>query len=187
MLIRLSSVGLLFVVILLFDHALAQPKDVLGWREARWGMTEEQLLETFKGEIRRLPKQVSYSEGDYATLGINNIKIARGAYNARFIMDAHTKTLKTVQIVPATDCEKSITSFKSLEMLLMKKYGSPSYKGDLSTKDFSKRVKGHKDLVTKWYFPTSSIDLNYLEDRSTSFKFLTLNYRPTVTEDIDKL
>lgn len=46
-----------FATVMFGSTAFSQIDDVPGWQEARWGMSESELLEVFKGRITKLPKQ----------------------------------------------------------------------------------------------------------------------------------
>jgi hypothetical protein len=163
----------------------------LGWRDSRWGMTEEQILNTFKGEAVRLPAEKKLAKGNYCNIVIENVKLGISIYQVNFVMDGQTKGLITVRISPAEKWnlgdKTTQAEFKDLEKLLIEKYGNPSYRDEMGNPDFSKRIKGHTNLVTKWNFPTTSIQLSYLEDRQTKLRYLNLNYRPNINKDIDKL
>src|ERR1035438_2984315 len=45
-----------FAAMLIMSLASAQPpKDIEGWREAKWGMTKDQVLQAFPGEAKQGP------------------------------------------------------------------------------------------------------------------------------------
>jgi len=75
--------------------------------------------------------------------------------------------------------------------MLVEKYGPPSYKDEERKPDrrISRSVVlwGHVKLETAWHFPTTTIELSYLELRSTNTRYLFLIYRPRLKEGLDKL
>jgi hypothetical protein len=133
-------------------QTLAQPKDVEGWNKARWGMTEEQILSTFEGQVERFTKTETYQEV-YVNLWIRNLDIGGEQYEVRFHMDKKTNQLVKVVIKPK-DKKGSIVLFKSLEQMLMEKYGPPSYKDDSYNPE---------KFTCAWNFPTTTIELLYIE------------------------
>lgn len=186
-----SICSLFLMIFFLSNHIMAQPKDVLGWREARWRMTEEQILTAFKGEAFRFKEEIAIPGGDYAIIGIENINLRGENFTVRFIMDGKTRKLKRVSFRPVETWnlgdKVTLATFKNLEQLLVEKYGKPAYRDDKGTPDYNIRVKGYTNLVTKWLFPTTSIELSYMEDRQTSMRNLFFSYQPNIDKDRDKL
>ncbi len=134
-----------------------QLKDVQGWREAKWGMTEDEILKAFKGEAVHLDKAQDWDQLNlYASIGINNYDINGDKYNVYFAMDKTAKTLKMIQIY-AADKQYGLFQmrFKNLEPIFTEKYGAPSFK------DNSDRIVNKS--VVAWYFPSTKIELQYMD------------------------
>jgi len=154
-------------------QTLAQPKDVEGWSKARWGMTEEQILSAFEGQVEQFPKTETY-QGVYVNLWIRNLDIGGEQYEVRFQMDNKTSQLVQVLIKPKEGKALSV-HFKFLEQMLIEKYGPPSYKNDEHSRTMTQ-------FTCAWNFPTTIIELKY-----TDFKvvepFFSLTYRPNKKQE----
>lgn len=146
-----------------------QQKDVQGWREAKWGMTENEILEAFKGEAVRLDKIEEWGQLNlYAFIGINNYDIDGNKYGVYFAMDKTAKTLKRIQIYLLDTTSGLVRNrFRDLEKLLTEKYGAPSFK-DASDKILNK-------IVVSWNFPSTIIELNY-DNITARNEYLHLDY-----------
>lgn len=173
----------LFIIILIFESIIwgnsklfGQPKDVEGWSKAQWGMTEEQILEIFKGEVVRLDK-VEFYENWYASIGINNLEIGGDKFYVHFLMNKKKKTLQQVNIIAKEEALQGIeVVFEFLEQLLVEKYGKPSFKNE---EEYKGRVI--------WNFPTTVIELSYLVISEINFKKLTIIYHPPRKDDLKKI
>ncbi len=85
------------VITFALGTSLAQtPKDVEGWRGARWGMTEDELLAAFKNEIIRVDRR-TYRIG-YSTLAIKDFEIFGDRYDVAFVMDNTDQKLLAVNL-----------------------------------------------------------------------------------------
>jgi len=164
----------IIVCFLVFDLICALPtfgqlKDVQGWREAKWGMTEDEILKAFKGEAVRLDKIEEWDQLNlYASIGINNYDINGNKYGVYFAMDKTTKNLKMVQIYLLDTTSGIVRNrFRDLEQLLTEKYGAPSFK-DASDKILNK-------IVVSWNIPSTIIELNYSNITARN-EYLLLNY-----------
>ncbi len=182
---------ILFVFFIHEQHCLAQLKDVEGWSKARWGMTEEEILKAFTGEAKQLEKRENYKNA-YATVGIDDIEIGGAKYKVRFLMDNYKNTLRQVLIKTKDENPAGAEVwFKSLEQMLVEKYGQPSYKDEKREPDrrISRTVvlEGSVKLTTAWNFPTTIIELSYLEIRSINSRILTISYRQRLKERLDNL
>lgn len=146
-----------------------QQKDVQGWREAKWGMTENEILEAFKGEAVRLDKIEEWGQLNlYASIGINNYDIDGNKYGVNFAMDKTTKKLKMVQISLLDHTSGLVrTHFRDLEKLLTEKYGAPSFK------NASDKILN--EIVVSWNFPSTIIEINYSNITSRN-EYLHLDY-----------
>jgi hypothetical protein len=153
---------------------------VLGWQDARWGMTEDDLVRTFGSSLQRLPKRELF-QGAYVDQVIPNFILNGEVFTVRFQMDPRTKRL--IQILIRLDQMDSSSSrsdaFFSVEELLQQKYGAPTYKKDETEHLIS--------LDRRWVYPTTTIELHYSFIRSISASTLTISYFPSNISDANKL
>jgi hypothetical protein len=156
-------------------------KNMNGWHNARWGMTDVEILKTFDGQAVRLNKAVPY--GKYlAAIEINKIEIADIPLSVRFLMDTNSMKLARVQLQPINKDKgsngdpSSLLWFTLLEIELTKKYGPPLYKD-------VKKDHGRTDYDVLWYFPDTSIKL--ICSISDVYRYTFLNYSQN-TNSYDK-
>jgi hypothetical protein len=118
---------LIAVVPLLLTIAAEQPSaSTPAWREAKWGMTEEEVLAAFPGEARRLPKPVVFSEQATATLEIPSVDVAGKPYNVTFQFSPATRKLVHIQLKHESDTAPISVMFDELRTRLIEKYGQPA-------------------------------------------------------------
>ena len=167
-------IQLVFIFLALFTiNLFAQLQDVEGWSNAKWGMTEDDLLKAFEGQIIKLAIPNQY-QNSYSNLEIPHVEINRDQYKVSFLMDNQTKRLTQVNITPL-DKSALIVTFRSLEESLILKYGQPTYKNDENTR----YVESHKRT---WNFPTTVITLMYFDARVGTNLF-ALVYDPAKKEE----
>ncbi|MFI5338253.1 MAG: hypothetical protein ACHQ7N_00245 [Candidatus Methylomirabilales bacterium] len=156
------------------------PTDIEAWRSAKWGMTEAEILEIFKGEARKLDKEVRFSSGT-ATVEIPDYSIDGTRYRVLFLFDVSTKTLTKIQIQPKRETAASgalnAVLYRRLEMLLTEKYGPPTSAHENKPRN---GPAGFDDWVAWWSFPKTIISLHYFDGR------LLLIYEPR-SKEADKL
>lgn len=89
----------LALALVLFPAVLTAhgPNDVEGWRAARWGMTEAEVLEAFKGEARTLDKEARFDRG-IATIEIPAFTVEANAYHVQFLFDTGGRRLKEIHL-----------------------------------------------------------------------------------------
>lgn len=159
-----------------------EPKDVNGWASARWGMTNEAILETFPGQAKRLEKRDQYkgTPPAYAEVGIEDFEILGQRYKIRFQMDQETDRLISILIqFQDTKNAGARVHFSSLEKALTEKYGRAIYRDEKETPD--RRIggvllEGSATWSAMWKFPSTVIELRYLELRSIKLHHLTVKY-----------
>ena len=71
--------------------------DVHGWRDAIWGMTNEQLIEAFPGEATKLPKRISWQRW-YTDYAISNYEISGSTFQVFFQMSQSDQKLSQILI-----------------------------------------------------------------------------------------
>ena len=144
---------LLLLLLLIVALVLAQEaQDLDGWRAAKWGMTESDVLAAFAGEAVRLEKPEHFKD-TIGSLAIPKYEIQSTEYRVLFGFNAKG-ALSIVQIAPMDNTTLGVSHevlFGSLENLLTEKYGKPT-----SAKD--ERVVRSR----MWRLPRTVISLNYL-------------------------
>lgn len=159
-------------------------KDLAGWQDTRWGMTEKELLETVKTGIKKLEKRATYDDGLYVDYTIPDYEIEGRKYEVSFQFDGKTNKLARVLIKDYSLQKVTIPqdgAFNALETLLTRKYGAAGYKKD---------DKGRDDMSLKrqWVLPTTTLELSYSWlGGELKFSLLTITYFPTKSGDLDKI
>ncbi len=152
----------------------AAPADVTGWRTARWGMTEGELVTSFGGELRRLPGRWQYG-GAYATYGLFNHAFAGQEFTVFFQMNEQSHRLQQV-LLEGGRRKASPASFTAVTSALARKFGPPS--GRCS----SLRADGVPAATRLWWrFPTTMLHAVFFDDYTGAIVFENPNV------DIDPL
>lgn len=163
-----------------------KPKDLLGWQDTRWGMTDQELLALplpFETSPKRnhLLKPGGEERYAYSVRYLPNYELAGGKFKVEFFMDIKTDRLVSVYFSPSEHADNvQIINlfFERLDASLTQKYGPPSYKNDASVGGALKRTR-------QWAFPTSLIELNF--QAATYYNALGLEYKPSKGSDANKL
>jgi hypothetical protein len=168
--------------------AQTPPKDVNGWRDAKWGMTEEQLKEAFKSEVTLVPEP-SVNGDLHSFFAIPVYEIAGTKFKVVFSLDNDTKTLKAVTMRPtnASDAFYPQALFKRLEALLTEKYGSPTRRTRPEDKQDTPSMTS-VDAV--WEFASTKISLGYLEFSEPTMKqsnLFSLTYEKPSKVGLDRI
>lgn len=143
--------------------AHANPKDVNGWRQAKWGMTEKEIMDAFKGEVKQLPGKKTYGRKGkidyYSTLCIEDLSIGTEKYKAVFMMGNESNRLERILITPVVDkAKKNRLYYLAIKQLLIEKYGIPTTQEE---KPESGRRPGLATYSSDWIFPSTMIKLSY--------------------------
>lgn len=152
----------IFAMILLPFQISAQPKDVKGWSKARWGMTEKEIENAFKAEIkRRSDPIIDKQDGIYVNLEIHDLTFENAKFSARFVMDDKTDQLTEVVLSPKGTHFGML--FGILERKLVAKYGPVTYKDrdDIDMQKIGKNGFGHDEISRLWRFPSTTVTLKY--------------------------
>src|SRR5258708_6552003 len=118
------------LVIALTSVGHSKPKDVPGWRSARWGMTTAQLVQALGSQAQKQPTWELYGDGSYEYL-VPGIKLQGQSFTGFLVMNQEGK-LGAVD-VRLDEMESSVPRedvFNKLESLLTKRYGAPDSKKD---------------------------------------------------------
>lgn len=137
---------------------LEEKQDLKGWGKSKWGMTEEELLETFKGQATVKEKKESKSDNTYSTIVIKNFEIAGNNFNVTFSMGINDNKLREVVLTETPAIEMHFSKFVQL---LTEKYGPPQHSDTITyehgSPDFTKKAT--------WTFPSTKIELMYSDIR----------------------
>ena len=134
------------------------PKDVHGWSQARWGMTQEQVLSAFPGEANIPtddPSNRLYGPRGLATVGIDHADIGGIPVRVHFLFDPAGK-LDGIRL-PAESVSPSADQFARVGEALTRQYGLPALLG-ASMATIPKTEAG---VFMAWVFPTSVIKVTY--------------------------
>lgn len=152
---NMMRVAFLVFVLATVAAAQAQPTvaDPGGWRAAKWGMNEPDILRAFKGEAVVLAKPDFFSVARaVATIGIDNMEVSGWKFKARFLFDENTRRLVQVIIRPQDEkAELQATDllYDVLERGLVQKFGTPTH---------TSARPDHRDAI--WVFPSTVVELS---------------------------
>lgn len=152
----------------------AQPKDVTGWNNTRWGMTVDEVIKTLKGKaelVDKPNKTVSPSKlGPVLTLArITNIEINAEAFQVFFHFDEIQKKLVRV-VVSSKENAPPESQFISLENMLMSMYGKPA-----SSEDNKDPTVGGT-FKRSWIFPSTTVEIQYGQFKNLGMNMLMIIY-----------
>jgi hypothetical protein len=161
----------------------SNPAEVRGWNKARWGMSEQEVLDAFAGTAARLQKSEE-GVGERATIEIKAFPVLTETFEVRFFFDSRKHTLEGVTlrsrqpvVFPADIC------FCRFEQALTFKYGTPVYRGDVNLLN---DIPSSLHRWATWKLKDTAIELHY-EFMKYVTSELTIGYRPTQwVEDIYK-
>jgi len=142
-----TSIITIWMTSLLILSSYAQTPDKIdGWNKAKWGMTEEEIIEAFQGQVQKREMQ-KMGTNRCSTLKIDNITLVDKQFKVIFIMDCNTKKLKVVIIEPSSKWRpyENFIAFDRLEEELIKKYGEPRL-----SKSSNKNMESRSRV---WVFP----------------------------------
>jgi hypothetical protein len=113
--------------------ARAGEEQLDGWRKAKWGMTDAQLLAEFP-EAKKLVKPEKIVKGGVARVGIDEVKLMEKPFSVRFIMDPNEDRLVSVSLRLAKTEKYPDLVFNHLDQGLVEKYGQPTFIRNEKTK-----------------------------------------------------
>ena len=152
--------------------------DIAGWRAARWGMSDSDILGTFGTQLKTLSKPQRFRE-QHVDLIIPDFKINDHLFTVFFKMDDRTD--KLIEVLIRLNEMKSRNRrddlFSELETLLIKDYGAPGSKVNKKENPLAKYE--YWDLRRIWRLPTTTVELDYLWDNSSYASVLGIKYFPT--------
>jgi hypothetical protein len=169
--------------------AQTSPKEVNGWRDAKWGMTEEQVQELFKSEVTRLSEE-GRNDKYHSSIFIPAYEIEGTKFKVQFLFANVTNTLSKVTLSPTEETSllypQSLS--KRIEALLTEKYGSPTSRTRPEDKQDIPEMASFEAL---WKFPSTIIRLGYLEQLRpgmAQFNLFSLSYeKPSKNAGLDRI
>jgi len=148
------------LAVLTMAQAEQKPQDILGWRDARWGMTMD--------EVRNACPEVQSVRDKKDLLVISNLDIAGSSFEAKFVFSTDTKLLRNILLTitdpNATSRGMGCAPFDRVTAALMEKYGQPA-----ST------VSNENGKKVTWLFPSTTI---YLSCTSMALDYRSLRVVP---------
>jgi len=133
------------------NFVYAQPADVPGFMDTRWGMSEQEILDSMKDKVVKLKGKKNFQFGGYATVGMKEIEIDSSKYTVHFLMNRQTDLLYAVNLdIIYRHISDSKEYYESLKKALSKEYGPPSIEGE-------RESKSTKILRAVWMFPSTII------------------------------
>lgn len=117
-----------------------------GWSKARWGMTDEEILKAFDGQVVRF---AAVDPHQRARVGIEALDVA-GIKVKVYMAPGSDEKLEHILFAPAL-ADQTDDTFQAFENLLVQKYGKPWKSDDSSNTEL------------QWTFPTTVITLTRSE------------------------
>jgi hypothetical protein len=147
-----------------------------GWSKARWGMTQKQVLNAFRGEARILTDDSldrNFGWRGIATVGIDSTEIGGIPLRVFFLFDGAGK-LDGIRFAESSGSPVN-DHYMRIESALTGVYGSPTLRAVQDTRQYPlATVKG---FVSAWLFLNSVIYLTYNQPSS----FLSIDKRSNQT------
>jgi len=163
-------------VLILVTTAVAA-EDPGGWSKARWGNTDEEIIQAFAGEV------VLFDHPDaanHARIGIESMELADTKMRVQMVPGPDNR-LQSVLISPRRLDDGTDMLFQSLGELLVQKYGHP--------------WKSEEDNRTElqWTFKTTIVTLTRIRIagppslRMPGLQVVHLQYKQKLNTNLDKL
>ena len=151
---KIKFTVLVVCFIVLSGFLYAQPKDLPGYKNTRWGMTEQEIKDAMKEEAVPLKSKKSIGLGQsYSTIGLKNISIDSNDFIGYFVMNKETDRLTQVNLeIIAQNIDDNYDSFNSMVKELSKEYGKPTA---LYTSIYPEAKRPIAKAV--WMFPSTII------------------------------
>ena len=175
--IPMNRILLTGALVLFAVPSSAQQKDVLGWEDSRWGMSERNLITAFGSRLTKLSEPMSFLDlhADYIVAAL---EIQGQRFTVFFQMDNRTNRLSQV-LVRLNEMEARLPReelFSKLDSQLTQQYGPATSRSD--ERDFKSTIKS-VCLNRTWKFSTTTVELYYGWDSQINASLLTIRYFPT--------
>jgi len=170
--------ALLLLIVFVLPVRAERPLDVGGCRNAKWGMTEAEVLKAFSGEVSRLTTSKLFQKRGEATL-FGDLTIAGHSLRAYFVFGDPDRRLSAIILREQPEnSPDAAAAAEKLRQQLTEKYGKPD--------DSTVGVSSQKLL---WYFTSTKITLDFLADSvgGKAFTILAVFYERTDAQDLSKL
>ena len=161
---RLARVPLLAGLLLVAGALQATAADVVGWRAARWGMTDAELVAAFGSELKRLPGRWQYG-GAYAERALFDVELGGLKFMALFQMNQTTDRLQQV-LLERRGAQATPAAYDRMMAALEAAYGpaeglclTPHPDGPL------------RRFSLRWRFATTTIQATWLDFLTTALLF----------------
>jgi hypothetical protein len=141
--------------LLLTPLLLAQPpKDIEGWREAKWGMTKDQVLQAFPGEAKQGPP-IKFKRGFIdGIVSIDKFVVSDLNTRALFQFNRDSGCLQRILLEPSGGTAALFSEwYKRMLPLLIEKYGQPTVRSE------PRALNGNVNESVVWSFPSTTIEL----------------------------
>jgi hypothetical protein len=140
------------------------PNDPGGWKAAKWGMTEEEILTALSGQASRLPGE---DKPGTAAISIEHMTIAGHECRVNFV-PARSGELIRVAVTP-TERNPPAVIFDDLLKRLMEEHGKP-------TSSDTRRDGLVLEQIAKWDFPTTGVLLKHTFSPAIRMSIILLTY-----------
>jgi hypothetical protein len=132
--------------------------DPKGWREARWGMSGEDLAQTFKGTLEPVGATLEYNQY-VVKQRIMRVDIAGRPFVVLFQLDKSSEKLKQV-LLQFRGSRPMHTDYVEVGKALTAEFGAPAK--TRGTGDYSGSFPSYATEM-RWCFPTTEIVLRYID------------------------
>ena len=156
-------------VVFLCHLGLASTIDVVGWRDARWGMSTDELIGADMRGLTALPGRWEYGRS-YADHAVMGAQLGSLAFDAFFQMNKQTERLEQV-LLERRRAGATPAAFKTLLGSLIREYGEPS-----ETCRQAKQGGDPQRYALIWRFPTTTVHASFLD--FSSMEVLDRDPRP---------
>ena len=133
-------------------------------------MTEDQVLDAFKDEAKKLPKDEDWKTG-VASIGIEKLEIVEEPFEARFIFEPQSRRLRKVNLSAQKSAKSPEIIFPLIEQQLTEKYGRPEFSRDDSKPESKTIIR-----TRTWNRDSTRITLKFGDFKLTGFKLLDILY-----------
>lgn len=150
--LRRFAIGCAALGVAVAASAAPDPEDG-GWRGARWGMTEEEVLAAFPGEARRLEKPQKLADGNTVGIGIDRHVVGGTELRVRFVFDPGGK-LALVSLRTDAGTYAPVAAFEATRDALAARLGPPAAtSADANYVDMRQ---------ASWWTAQSRVDVKYI-------------------------
>ncbi len=162
--LRLARTWLTAALLLVAIAHQAAAADVTGWRAARWGMTDAELVAAFGPALKRLPGRWQYG-GAFAERALFGVELGGLEFMALFQMNQATGRLQQV-LLERRGAQATPAAYDRMMAALEATYGPAE---DLC-------LTPHPDgalrrLSLRWRFATTTIQATWLHFLTTALLF----------------